>query len=215
MYPTSRPFNENHGGSLGMKEKTKELIKDAVGRPKWWLINGTLIALFLALVIWVGNKSDAVEPTNSSGSVSSGQQTKGPVCGPTNELECKRTWANKKTRQFKNAKLGNAKGFRLPKNIRTRLDNKQGQASGYSTKVLADDDWWDFPGNVMKCLAYGGRTPACEEASKSQEVIAKNTVRVSIVCSGAGVIGMLHGGGWWGFGRGSGVCLWMKFAGLW
>jgi hypothetical protein len=34
----------------------KELVKDIVGRPRWWLVNVPLIVLFIVLFTWLTSK---------------------------------------------------------------------------------------------------------------------------------------------------------------
>lgn len=188
----------------------KERAKDVIGRPKWWLINGVAIVLFITAVavLWPeDSKAAPVSPASSS----QVEQSERIICNK----ECQRFFAKKKVRQFKKDKLGNAKGFRLPKNIRIRLDKKQGQAAGFSGKFISDDDWWDYPGQVFSCLAYGGMTASCDRASDIRDDIEKKTTKLAIVCGGSALIGFLGKGGWWGLGRGAAGCLWTKFIGAW
>ena len=185
-----------------MQEKWKKII----GAPRWWLINGVCIALVIAavVVLW---PDDAKGASPRSVSVAAATEPAKP-CAP---IECEENWPQLKAKRFKKGKLGNAKGYKLPPRVRKMVAKKW-----HGRVELRDDDpWWHFPSHAMKCLAYTNHFGDCDAAADIQDRVEKKTTKVAVACGGSAIIGFLGGGGWWGLGRGAGVCLWTKFVDLW
>lgn len=135
---------------------------------------------------------------------------KSPTCGGEDRL-CKQRWAKKQAKRFRKGKLGNSRGFRLPPRIRRMLDRQMAQQG-----MRRGDDWWDYPAQAMHCLTYLSYRPGgCQKANENARKIGKQTASVTLICGGVGIIGSLKDGGWWGFGKAGGGCLWTKLAGLW
>lgn len=99
-----------------MRKSSKDSLKQAIGTPRWWLINGVAIVLFLALVVavWPDDADGATSPPTNAvasdhmvGATSAGAMLARPAW--------EHRYAKRKVRQFKRGVLGNAKGYKLPK----------------------------------------------------------------------------------------------------
>lgn len=115
--------------------------------------------------------------------------------------------AQKKVKQFKSGKIGNSKGAKLPKKFRKKLASWH--ANNKTTAKAQTGDWWNDPLGASWCWAGVVQTTACIAGRPD---IAEDTTKMVVVCSGAGLIGSLKGGGWWGVFKGAAGCGWGMWA---
>lgn len=179
--------------------------------PMWvrWTVG--VVVIVLACVLWMAFV-DRVFASPAAAPVTE----QAPVCESHPSHPCRPSYVKKRVAKFKAGDLGNAKGYRFPKKIRRMLNQsaaKQFGAEGFARMQKADDDWWNLPGRVAQCLAYGGLRGGCDQAADTQRKIARGTVKATLKCAGNAAIGTFVGkkvspkGGWWGFGIGTGTCL--------
>lgn len=182
--------------------------------PMWvrWTVGIIVIVLLCFGFNAVVDKAFSA-PAQASASADTEQQ---PICESHPSHPCRASYVKQRVKNFKAGKLGNAKGYRFPKRIRKMFNQaaaKQFGAEGFRQMRKADDDWWNLPGRVAQCLAYGGMRGGCDQAADTQRRITRGTAKVVLKCAGNAAIGTFVGkkvspkGGWWGFGIGASQCL--------
>jgi hypothetical protein len=169
-------------------------MKDAIGRPKWWLTVGVALVLFLGVMVFVERADADTEQV--------------PTCG-THEVKC---LAKKRVNQFEAHKLGNAKGKHFNAKAIKRIRNQ----TAARQVVLRDGccDWITEPFKAATCFVTsptGVHQGTCNEGQRSINRITEETRKFTFWCGGAALIGSLKGGGYWGAGRGLLGCTWTRY----
>jgi hypothetical protein len=195
-----------------VKVSTKERVWDVVGRPRWWLVNGLAIALWLTAIGAIEEKVDAAAPTGVSAAE---VHAPAKICvGPgAEEINCK---AKKRAKQFKAGKLGNAKGIKLPKSFQRKF--KKAAARSGAKLPAGCCDWITDPLKQTACLVTnptGVHNGTCSEGQKSVNKTIDKVGQVLVVCGGSAAVGVLPGGKAVGVGSGFRSCLWGAFFAWW
>lgn len=157
---------------------------------RWWLFPGTLV---IALIIgFLAYDHDAF----------------GVNCETS---DCQAQWAEKRTDQFNDDKLGNAEGLHFPKAIKRRITRKM-EAAGVA-KPLAKKgviDWWKENLKMSSCIIWNPisvNQTTCGQGQKAVTSTLSETMKIFVRCGGLAVVGTLKGGGGWGAGKAGGGCL--------
>ncbi len=185
----------------------KELIKDIVGRPKWWLVAAPLVVLFLVLVVVLVPRSADGAPDRGRDRVADSPPAK--TC-PSGEWSC--YTAAHYARDFRHHRLRSSRGVEFTPRIK-RMIRRSMSARGYD--AFGDSSWWRETLGVTACMAGPRWSGVCRKGQSWVNRILHDTIRVTTFCAGAAVIGTLAGGGGWGAGKGALGCLWSRAMGLW
>lgn len=185
----------------------KELIKDIVGRPKWWVVVVPLMAAFVVI-------ASMCLPKDADGAERGGL---GPAPAPSSARICPSgEWscytAKRFAQDFRNARFGNSRGVELPPRVQRMVDRamtKRGVAN------RGDDAWWRDALSFTACIGGPRWTGACRRGQRFVGDLVAETSRITVFCGGLAVIGSLAGGGAWGAGRATGACLWTRLMGVW
>lgn len=178
----------------------QELIKDIIGRPKWWLVVVPLMVLFVVL-------ASLLLPDDADGSTTAPSAR---TC-PSGEWSC--YTADRYAREFRDGRFRNSHGVELPRRVK-RMITRAMRAQGIAARG-DDDDWWRKPLRFTACIGGPRWQGVCRRGQDSVNDMVADTSRVTVYCSGLAVIGSLAGGGAWGAGRATGACLWTRFLGMW
>ena len=177
----------------------KELVKDIVGRRKWWLIAAPLIVALLVMAA-------LLVPRDAQGVVA---RPVAKIC-PSGEWSC--YTADRFSDEFKADKFDNSRGVEFTPRIK-RMIRDQMRAKGIATR--GDDAWWQDALSYTTCMAGPRWSGVCRRGQTWVNEVLEETMRVTVYCGGAAVIGSLAGGGGWGAGRGALACLWSRLMDLW
>lgn len=178
----------------------KGVVKDIVGRPKWWLIAAPLIVVLLVAAA-------LLFPRDAQGVVA--QQPSAKIC-PSGEWSC--YTADRFADEFRADRFDNSRGVEFTPRIKRMIRNAM-SAKGVAAR--GDAAWWEDALSYTACMAGPRWTGACRKGQEWVNDAMQETVRVTAWCGGAAVIGSLAGGGGWGAGRGGLACLWARLMGLW
>lgn len=182
----------------------KELIKDIVGRPRWWLVAAPLVVIFLVLAaLLVPKAADGAPPAPAASAA---------LTCPSSEWSC--YTPKRYARDFRHDRLRNSRGVHLPPRVE-RMVRRAMAAKGFATKARGESKWWEETLGFTACLAGPRWTGVCRKGQRWVNRILTETARVTAFCGGAAVIGTLAGGGGWGAGKGALGCLWSRLMGLW
>jgi hypothetical protein len=187
------------------REKLGQIIRWEL---RWLVFPGLLIALILGGLAFY--KAEAVSTAAPAASV-------GPQCD-WNGGTC-REWGERKARQFRNDRLGNARGIYFPKYMQRRIARKMEMRYGRTSTSQRDGvgDWFRDRLKITACLVrnpVGTHQGTCDEGQRKVNETMSRTMKVTATCGGTAVIGSLKGGGGWGAGQGGLACLWAVFMDL-
>ncbi|PWN04677.1 hypothetical protein DJ010_03395 [Nocardioides silvaticus] len=185
----------------------KELVKDIVGRPKWWLVAAPLIVLFLVAAALLVPK--AADGATNAEAVPVATRTTPRTC-PSMEWSC--YTARHYGRDFRRERLRNSRGVEFTPRVK-RMIQRSLSAKGYDAR--GDGSWWRDTLGITACMAGPRWTGVCRRGQQWVNRLLSETIRVTAFCAGAAVIGTLAGGGGWGAGKGALGCLWSRAMGLW
>jgi hypothetical protein len=177
----------------------KELIKDIVGRPRWWLTVIPLGIVFVLLLTWL-------LPDDAD---SAGFREASRIC-PAGEWDC--YTADRYADDFRAGRFGDSHGVDLPPRVKRMINDAM--ATRWRT-ARGDDAWWRRTLSVTACIGGPRWQGACRRGQEFINNVIAETSRVQVACSGFAVIGFLGGSGAWGAGKGAGACLWTRLMGIW
>ena len=115
----------------------KELVKDIVGRPKWWLIAAPLVVVLIAALA-------LLLPRDAQGVMA---PPAAKVC-PSGEWSC--YTADRFADEFRRDKFDSSRGVEFPPRIKRMIRNEM-RAKGFATR--GDGDWWEDALGFTTCMA--------------------------------------------------------------
>jgi len=176
-----------------------ELIKDIVGRPRWWLIAVPLMVVFLvvASLLLPDDAESAVKPTSAR------------TC-PSSEWSC--YTADRYAEEFRDGRFRTSQGIEFTPRIKRMISHAM-SSKGYTAR--GDDDWWRGALSFTTCIGGARWRGACRRGQEFVGELMAETTRITVFCGGLAVIGSLAGGGAWGAGRATAACLWTRLMGVW
>lgn len=193
----------------------QEVWKDIVGRPRWWfLVVPVLVVFVLVMSMWVLPESQGSTPVRGDEQRVAEQPVAEQRVEDTEQARCCATWlqAKRHARKFRNGKFGNSRGLHLPDRIQRMV---RADISARGVQRGDDGPWWREALQGTACIAGPRFHGACIAGQDRINELAERTARVTVICSGAALIGFLGRGGAWGAGRGGLACLWARLIGLW
>lgn len=122
-------------------------------------------------------------------------------------------------RKFRNDRYGTSKGAHFPRYVKRKIRvwyANHPNAPHVAARTPAGarvrtGDWWQWPLEELACApSFGsGYRAHCNNGNDEHTIWVHGVRKVTVVCSGAAVIGTLGGGGAIGAGRAGGACMWM------
>jgi hypothetical protein len=176
-----------------------ELVKDIVGRPRWWLIAVPLMVVFVVV-------ATLLLPDDADSAVA---LPTARTC-PSGEWSC--YTADRYAAEFREGRFANSHGVEFTPRVKRMIRNAM-SAKGVTSR--GNDDWWREPLSFTACIGGLRWHGACRRGQESVNELIADTSRVTVFCSGLAVIGSLAGGGAWGAGKAVSACLWTRLMGLW
>jgi len=177
----------------------RECVKDVVGRPKWWLIAAPLIVLLLVLaaLLFPEDADGAVAPETAR------------IC-PSGEWSC--YTADRYAKEFRGGRFETSRGVEFTPRVKRMIRNAM---RADHVPARGESSWWQETLGFTACMGGPRWAGVCRKGQYWVNRIMSETLRVTVFCGGAAVIGALAGGGGWGAGRGALACLWSRMMGLW
>lgn len=164
-----------------------------------WTVEVIIVVLIAAASFLVFETMEADAATAAPAAVAAAPEAKCDGSCPV---------AQKKRTQFVNHKIGNSGGTKMPKFIKKKMNAWKANNRPTANKA-GTGDWWQDPLGASWCWAGLVQSTACFAGRPD---IAEGTTKMVVVCSGAGVIGSVKGGGWWGVFKGAAGCGWGMWA---
>ncbi|KAA1421225.1 hypothetical protein F0U44_02630 [Nocardioides humilatus] len=173
----------------------KELIKEIIGGPRWWLVCVPLMIVWTLVVAWIWPEDahGAVPPPSSR------------IC-PSGDWSC--YTADHYAKDFRAGRLRNSRGVDLPPRVERMIDAAM-EARGRAA-ARGNDSWWRRALSATTCIAGPRWQGACRRGQEPVNELLAGTSRVALVCGGYAVIGFLRFGQGWGVGKAIGTCLWNR-----
>ncbi|WP_345521426.1 hypothetical protein [Nocardioides conyzicola] len=175
-----------------------------------------VIGLVLALTLtYLQHAEGATAPSSApAGAKADGVQRKRCIPPGNPDLTCDQwahRWASNHAEAFKDGKLGNAKGYRLPAVWRKAFNTYFAHHRAARQRLAKKrGDWWKFPLEAMMCtpIAGAGYKVNCDAAARHNKEFSEGLMKIEVVCGGTAAVGALAGGGAAGAGKGALGCLW-------
>jgi hypothetical protein len=127
------------------------------------------------------------------------------------------SWSRHQVRRFEHNRLGHSTGVGFTPVIKRKI--RRWYANHPNARPVVSRDgtpWWQWPFEASMCMTgYGNSRTDCmtrTESAEDMRRVSRRTIYITMACGGSAIVGALHGGGWWGAGKGAGVCLWTAVA---
>lgn len=187
-------------------------------RNNIWAVITTVLAIifsYVAFTIWDRIEANSEGKTNTSTSVNLELVEPSIKLVTMPNMIDPKTWGRQMAQDFREDKIRDSAGRGIPRKIVRRLSNYAVTKAEQGIKVRR---WWTTGGmNQAHCMAnwgWTGGTGWCMRYGNHPTVVKINReiTKITVICSGAAVIGSIKGGGWVGAGRGGLGCVWTRWA---
>ena len=198
-----------------------------------WAVVTTVLAIvfsYVAFTIW--DRLEAGESKSNSSVVTEPVKPDKPEAKPAVDLELIEpsimhvaccmvnhvhpgVWGERMAKDFRQDRIRDSAGRGIPRKITRKLSSYAAEKAAQGVTIR---HWWKNGGmNTAHCMANWGWTGGsgwCMKNGNRPGVVKINReiTKVTVICSGAAVIGSVKGGGWVGAGRGGLGCVWARWA---